>query len=159
MSQQAKRIQDDVTTALAASQPDVEVLLCELAGSVVRVYIDHPAGVTLALCESVTRDLSDLLINYSLEVSSPGADRPLSKPQHFRRFLGRRARVRTRSEHDGRKTFIGELIDAGDKQVIVASDGSLVSLSYDDIDRSNLVPDAVQLPQKPKNKKRPKGAK
>ena len=82
---------------LAQSEPDVEVLLAEvLGGRCLRVYIDHPDGVTLALCERVTMLLSDERERYSLEVSSPGSERPLTKPAHFRRFVGRRARVRTR---------------------------------------------------------------
>ena len=90
-------IQRDIESRLAASEPDVEVLLAEvLGGRSLRVFIDHPDGVTLELCERVTMQLSDLRERYSLEVSSPGTERPLTKPAHFRRFVGRRARVRTR---------------------------------------------------------------
>ena len=75
----------------------MEVLACEDAGRErLRLFIDHPDGVDLALCERVTQHLRDLLADYALEVSSPGPERPLTKPDHFRRFLGRRARVRTR---------------------------------------------------------------
>ncbi|MCA1657353.1 MAG: ribosome maturation factor RimP, partial [Actinobacteria bacterium] len=95
-------IQSDIEARLAASEPDVEVLLAELiGGTTVRLFIDHPDGVTLALCERVTRQLSELRERYALEVSSPGTERPLSKPQHFRRYLGRRARVRTRDALQG----------------------------------------------------------
>jgi ribosome maturation factor RimP len=74
----------------------VEVLLVEAVGSdCLRVFIDHPDGVTLALCERVTMRLNELRESYALEVSSPGSHRPLTKPAHFRRFLGRRARIRT----------------------------------------------------------------
>src|ERR1700730_12292911 len=90
-------LQADVEARLGRYEPDVEVLLAEvLQGRTLRVFIDHPDGVTLGLCERVTMLLSDLRERYSLEVSSPGNDRPLTKPAHFRRFLGRRARVRTR---------------------------------------------------------------
>ena len=82
--------QDYIESRLASVEPDVEVLLVE--------QIDTPDGVDLALCERVTNHLRDLLVDYSLEVSSPGPERPLTKPQHFRRFVGRRARVRTREE-------------------------------------------------------------
>jgi ribosome maturation factor RimP len=90
-------LQTEIEQQLAAAEPEVEVLLAEIVGgSTLRVYIDHPQGVTLALCERVTAALSPLRERYSLEVSSPGIERPLTKPDHFRRFVGRRARVRTR---------------------------------------------------------------
>jgi ribosome maturation factor RimP len=87
-------LQTDIERRIAQSEPDVEVLLAEvLGGRCLRVFIDHPDGVTLALCERVTALLSEERERYSLEVSSPGSERPLSKPAHFRRFVGRRARV------------------------------------------------------------------
>src|ERR1700726_1627163 len=90
-------LQADIERRLAPSEPDVEVLLAEVVGgSCLRVFIDHPQGVTLELCERVTALLSEERERYSLEVSSPGSERPLTKPAHFRRFVGRRARVRTR---------------------------------------------------------------
>ena len=98
-------IQADIEARLADVEPDVEVLLAEVVGGrLVRVFIDHPGGVTLGLCERVTRHLPEVREQYALEVSSPGADRPLTKPDHFRRFVGRRARVRTRGDHDGRSS-------------------------------------------------------
>jgi ribosome maturation factor RimP len=88
--------QTDIERRLAQVEPDVEVLLVEvLGGKCLRVFIDHPDGVTLAMCERVTLRLNDLREFYALEVSSPGSQRPLTKPAHFRRFLGHRARVRT----------------------------------------------------------------
>ncbi len=130
----------DIQERLKGAEPEVEVLLVEPAGAGrLRLFIDHPRGVDLALCERVTRRLTDLLEQYSLEVSSPGPARPLSKPEHFRRFVGRRVKVRTRSEHDGRKSFTGELVGATDDQVTVAADDGVVSIPYGDINRSNLV--------------------
>lgn len=130
----------DIQERLSGSEPDVEVLLVEQTGAGrLRLFIDHPNGVDLALCERVTRELSELLEQYSLEVSSPGPARPLVKPDHFRRFVGRRVKVRTRSEHDGRKSFTGELVGATDDQVTVAADDGVVSIPYTDINRSNLV--------------------
>src|SRR6185312_12089354 len=102
------------------------------------LVIDSPSGVDLALCERVTNHLRDLLSEYSLEVSSPGPERPLTKPQHFRRFVGKRARVRTREAHGGRRTFTGELVGASDDEVTVAADDGIVSIPYSDINRSNL---------------------
>lgn len=135
-------IQAEIEATLATSEPLVEVLLAEVAGGkLVRLFIDHPDGVTLELCERVTKLLPELRERYALEVSSPGPERPLSTPDHFRRFVGRRARVRTRGEHDGRSSFTGELLDATDDAVTVAADTGVVSIAYADIHRSNLVGD------------------
>ncbi len=111
----------------------------ERAGKVLRVLIDREGGVDLALCERVTGHLRDLLVDYGLEVSSPGPQRPLTKPDHFRRFVGRRARVRTRVPRDGHKSFTGELVGASDDEVTVAADGGVVSIPYSEINRGNLL--------------------
>jgi ribosome maturation factor RimP len=135
-------IQSDIEARLAQVEPDVEVLLAEvIGGGLVRLFIDHPDGVTLALCERVTGHLASVRENYALEVSSPGADRPLTKPEHFRRYVGRRARVRTRGEHDGRRSFTGELLRADEHEVTVAADTGVVAIAYADIHRSNLLGD------------------
>ena len=132
--------QSDIESRLAGLEPDVEVLLCEQAGNDrLRLFIDHPDGVTLALCERVTGHLRELLHETGLEVSSPGPERPLTKPQHFRRFVGRRARVRTREPREGHKSFTGELVDASEDAVTVASPAGLVSIPYEDINRGNLL--------------------
>jgi ribosome maturation factor RimP len=144
-------LQTDIEARLAASEPAVEVLLAEVSGGrCLRVFIDHPDGVTLATCERVSMLLGDLRERYSLEVSSPGRERPLTKPAHFRRFVGRRARVRTRqarpSAHDdgcatagGRRSFTGELVGASDEEVTLAADGGIIAIPYSDIRRSNLI--------------------
>lgn len=133
-------IQDQIEARLAAAEPDVEVLTADVVGgSTMRVFIDHPDGVSLDLCERVTNILGDVREQYALEVSSPGPARPLTKPQHFRRFIGRRARVRTRGEHDGRQSFTGELVGASDDTVTIAADTGVIAIPYADITRSNLV--------------------
>jgi ribosome maturation factor RimP len=146
-------IQADIERRLALSEPDVEVLLAEvLGGRALRVFIDHPDGVTLELCERVTLALTDLRERYSLEVSSPGVERPLTKPAHFRRFVGRRARVRTRhprplaAEGERRpgearavKSFTGELVGASDEEITLAADGGVIAIPYSEIRRSNLL--------------------
>ena len=135
-------IQERIEGVLASAEPDVEVLLAEVVGGDrLRVFIDHPDGVSLDLCTRVTHHLDELRTQYALEVSSPGTERPLSKPEHFRRFLGRRARVRTRGEHDGRRSFTGELMSASDSEVTVAADTGVVSIPYAEIHRSHLVKD------------------
>jgi ribosome maturation factor RimP len=135
-------IQERIEAILASAEPDVEVLLAEVhGGKVMRLYIDHPDGVSVGLCERVTHLLPEVREKYALEVSSPGPERPLVKPEHFRRFVGRQARVRTRGDHDGRRSFIGELIDATDAEITVAADTGVVSIPYAEIHRSNLVKD------------------
>ena len=136
------RIQADIEARLAEKEPEVEVLLAEVVGGkLVRLFIDHPGGVSLDLCERVTGHLPDVREKYALEVSSPGIERPLSKPEHFRRFVGRRARVRTRGAHDGRRSFTGELLGATEDEVTVAAETGVVSIAYADIHRSNLLGD------------------
>ncbi len=132
-------IQGQIEARLAESAPDVEVLLAELSGETVRLFVDHPDGVSLDLCERVTHLLPEVRERYALEVSSPGVDRPLAKPAHFRRFLGRRARVRTREARDGHRSFTGELLGASDSAVTIAAATGVVAIPYDDIARSNLV--------------------
>src|ERR1700754_226219 len=135
-------IQAEIEARLAKVEPDVEVLLAEVVGGdLVRLFIDHPQGVTLDLCERVTNHLPEIREDYALEVSSPGTERPLSKPEHFRRFVGRRAKVRTRGEHNGLRSFTGELLGATDHEVTVAADTGVVSIAYADIHRSNLLGD------------------
>ena len=135
-------IQADIEARLSEKEPEVEVLLAEVVGgSLVRLFIDHPGGVTLDLCERVTAHLATVREQYALEVSSPGTERPLSKPEHFRRYVGRRARVRTRGDHDGHRSFTGELLGATDDEVTVAADTGVVSIAYADIHRSNLLGD------------------
>jgi ribosome maturation factor RimP len=130
----------EIETRLAGAEPDVEVLAVEQpAAERLRIVIDREGGVDLALCERVTSHLRDLLFDYSLEVSSPGPERPLTKPEHFRRFLGRRARVRTREPRDGHKSFTGELVGASDDEVTVAADSGVVTIPYSEINRSNLL--------------------
>jgi ribosome maturation factor RimP len=137
---QTDTIQADIEDRLARAEPDVELLACErIAAERLRIFIDHPHGVDLALCERVTGHLRDLLVNYGIEVSSPGPDRPLTKPEHFRRFLGRRAKVRTRVERDGHRSFTGELVGASNEEVTVAAESGVVSIPYSEINRSNLL--------------------
>jgi ribosome maturation factor RimP len=146
-------LQREIEGLLAEREPNVEVLLAERVGaSTLRVFIDHPDGVTLALCERVTVALTELRERYTLEVSSPGLERPLTKPEHFRRFVGRRARVRIRGAHQpdlrpataqrssqGRRSYTGELVGASDTEITLAADGALVTIPYAQIRRSNLV--------------------
>jgi ribosome maturation factor RimP len=134
-------LQNEIEDRLAAAAPDVELLLAEVVSDgTLRLYIDHADGVTLALCEQVSALLADYREQYTLEVSSPGQDRPLTKPQHYSRFLGRRAKVRLREARDGHKSVTGELVGASEQEVTIAAGDGVFSIPYELIARSNLVP-------------------
>ncbi len=140
-------LQQEIEQRLADAEPQVEVLLAEVlsgpAHPTLRVFIDHPDGVTLSLCESVSGHLSDMRDRYTLEISSPGSERPLSKPDHFRRYIGRRARVRMRSPEpvaiQRRRSYTGELVGASDSEITLAAEGGILAIPYSDIRRCNLV--------------------
>lgn len=134
-------LQTDIEDRLRDLEPDVEVLLAEVvSGATLRLFIDHPGGVTLGLCERVSGRLNDYRNRYSLEVSSPGADRPLTKPSHFRRFVGHTVRLRLTSGETDQRKLTGELLGADDRTVTVATPDGVVTLSYEQILRCNLVP-------------------
>jgi ribosome maturation factor RimP len=134
-------LQSEIEARLATAAPDVEVLLAEVVPpGTLRLFIDHADGVTLALCERVSAALGDYRERYGLEVSSPGQDRPLTRPQHYSRFLGRHARVRLRDSDDGHRSVTGELVGASDKDVTIAAGDGVHTIPYEQIARSNLVP-------------------
>ncbi len=140
-SQAGESLQAEIEARLATSEPEVEVLLAEVVpGGTLRLFIDHPGGVTLDLCERVSGQLNEYRDRYSLEVSSPGQDRPLTKPQHYRRFLGRHAQVRLREARAGHRSVTGELVGASDSDVTIAAQEGVVTIPYEQIARSNLVP-------------------
>jgi ribosome maturation factor RimP len=136
-------IQAEVEQRLSALEPDVEVLAADLVGSgrspLLRIYLDRPGGVDLELCARVTRHLRDLLRDYTVEVSSPGPERPLTKLEHYRQFKGSRVRIRTRQAIDGRSDFKGELIGVDDRGVALAGEWGTVTIPHERIRRSNLV--------------------
>jgi ribosome maturation factor RimP len=140
MEETVSALQTEIEARLAGVEPEVEVLLAEVAGPTLRLFIDHPGGVTLDLCERVSGHLIDYRQSYELEVSSPGQDRPLTKPQHYSRFLGRRARVRLREAAEGHKQLTGELVGASDSDVTIAAGDGILTIPYEQIVRSNLVP-------------------
>jgi ribosome maturation factor RimP len=141
MDTELQQLQEKIESRLQDQEPDVELLTLERpAAERLLLVIDSPEGVDLALCERVTGLLRDLLESYSLEVSSPGPERPLTKPEHFRRFLGRRVRVRTREEVAGHKSFTGRLTDADEQTVSVDSGDGPVSIPLAAVRRSNLLP-------------------
>lgn len=126
---------------------DYELVHLEWSDRVLRVYIDAPGGILVEDCATVSRQLSavldveDLLQSaYSLEVSSPGLDRPLAKPAHFQRFIGSRVRVVMKGYVLGRRRFIGKLLEADALVVVVEVDGESYELPYADHDSARLEP-------------------
>src|ERR1700689_5033166 len=135
-----EQLHHDIEERLRGPEPEVEVLLVERAGDTLRIFIDHPQGVSLALCERVTEALGDLRERFGLEVSSPGPRRPLTKPEHFQRYVGGRARVRTPEAGVGdRGSVTGELIGVTAGEVMLAAPEGVVAIPYAAIRRSHLV--------------------
>lgn len=135
-------LQQTIEQRIEQLDPQLELIALEQpAAETLRIYIDHPNRVDLGMCERVTKELRDLLEAWSLEVSSPGIDRPLTKPEHYRRYLGRRVKVRTQEAIEGRRNFTGTLTDADDESISLDADGLPVRIPLDGIRRSNLIPD------------------
>jgi ribosome maturation factor RimP len=131
-----RQLQSEIVPRVETDVPGVDVLAVELlAPSRFCVFVDHPEGVDHALCERVTDVLRDYLRDYSIEVSSPGLDRPLRRQEHFAAARGHRVKVRT----TGRK-LRGEVLAANEESVTVAaSDGAETEIPYDEIVRANLI--------------------
>lgn len=123
-------------------------------GNVLRLFIDKDGGVTLDDCADLSREVDVLLevedlipAAFSLEVSSPGLDRPLKKTSDFVRFAGRLAKIKTRSKLDPdqrgyeRKTFVGKLLGLEGTAVLLEQNdkkGGIVELPLDEIEKANL---------------------
>jgi len=155
-------VHDDLNRLL---RPAVEALGYEFVGleyvsnpknRLVRVYIDAPDGIGVEDCADVSREVSAVLDvddpvagQYSLEVSSPGVERPLFEPAHYRRFVGERVRVHLHApiEEDGtrRRKLDGVLVSADEVSVVVDVDGHRLTVDYDRIRRASLKPDMEAL--------------
>jgi len=142
MDRELQQLQETIESRLREAEPEVELIALERpAAERLRLVIDRPDGVDIALCERVTGLLRELLESWSLEVSSPGPERPLTKPEHFQRFVGRRVRVRTHEEFEGRRSFTGRLANAGESEVSVDVPDGTVTIPLAAVRRSNLLPD------------------
>lgn len=132
-----RTLQREIGPRVESALPDVEVLAVELSGPErFTVFIDRVGGgVDHALCERVTDELRDYLRDYTVDVSSPGLERPLRKPAHFRNVVGRRVNLRTES----RKRVRGEVVGATDTSVTVRTDTESVEVPYGEILRGNLI--------------------
>jgi ribosome maturation factor RimP len=135
-----KELHREVAATVEGRLPDVEVLAVELGGpDRLTVYVDHPEGVDHALCERVTGVLRHYLDRYTLDVSSPGLERPLRTPRHFAGVVGRKVALRTTRDVEGRKRFRGEVVAASEQEVTLESGGGRVGIPYEAIARGNLV--------------------
>jgi ribosome maturation factor RimP len=135
-----RSLQREISQRVESGLPGVEVLAVELSGPErFCVYVDHPAGVDHALCGRVTDLLRDYLDRYTIDVSSPGFERPLRTRAHFANVMGRRVALRTAADIEGRKRFRGELVAVGEGAVTVQTGGEAFDIPYDAIVRGNLI--------------------
>lgn len=136
-----RQLQEQLTDKVEERVPGTEVLAVELlAPDRFCVYIDHPQGVDHALCERVTRELDEYRREYTIDVSSPGLERPLRKPEHFAGAVGRRVKLKTAE----RSKVRGEVRDAGEEAVTVAADSGEIEIPYGQIVRGNLIDEREQ---------------
>lgn len=137
-----------IVTALGYELVGVENIMRGKDTELLRVYIDSPDGITLSDCGQVSYQISGVLDvqnlipgHYSLEVSSPGLDRPLFTPDHFKRFIGHQVKVRLTEPLDGQRNFTGILQRVPNGNVVVVADGTEYSLPYEKIEKAHLVPE------------------
>jgi ribosome maturation factor RimP len=138
--QKERELQREVAHLVEGAVPGVEVLALELSGKDrFCVFVDHPAGVDHALCERVTNVLRSYLDEYTVEVSSPGFDRPLRTQAHFERAVGRIVRVKT----DGRRAR-GRVVSADERSVRIENGAEPADIPYDEIVRANLIDEGTE---------------
>ena len=140
-----RTLQEEIAPAVEQRVPGVEVLAVELKSpSRFCVYVDHPDGVDHALCERVTRVLDTYRVDYTVDVSSPGPERPLRKPAHFASAMGRRVSVRTEVTIDGRNRVRGVVSQAAEDAVTVETEEARsLRIPYDVIVRGNLIDEGL----------------
>jgi ribosome maturation factor RimP len=127
-----------------------EIVAVEMSGgdtSIVRIYIDAEDGINVDDCAKASRqfsailDVEDPISNrYTLEVSSPGMDRPLAKPEHFQAVVGSDVKIRMTTLINGRRRFTGKLVEATNEFAVVEVDGEQTELPYSEMDKARLVP-------------------
>ncbi|CAN5230600.1 ribosome maturation factor RimP [soil metagenome] len=125
---------------------DIRLYDVEHAGATLRVLVDRPGGIDLEVLTEVTRELSSALDDvepvpgrYTLEVSSPGLERPLRRPDHFSDALGTKVRIKTRPEVEGERRVEGVLVAADDDGIAVETEGGQRRLGHDQIERARTV--------------------
>jgi ribosome maturation factor RimP len=131
--------QEEIETILSTTEPTVEVLRVDPIGKdTLRIFIDAPEGVTLDLCTRVTHALAPVREQFAVEVSSPGPKRPLTRPAHFERFVGRHAKVTLRAPRDERITWRGEIVASDEKSVTLGTDQGMLDIEHAEIKQANL---------------------
>jgi ribosome maturation factor RimP len=139
-----RTLQDEIAPAVERGLPGVEVLAVELLSpSRFCVYVDHADGVDHDLCARVTRLLDAYRDDYTVDVSSPGPERPLRKPEHFAAAVGRHVSVRTDRDVEGKHRFKGELLEAEDGAVTLSASGKELRIPYESIVRANLIDEGL----------------
>jgi ribosome maturation factor RimP len=117
----------------------------EPAGRILRLYVDKPGGIGIDDCIAVSRQLGDILdVNledvgpYSLEVTSPGPERPLAKKEDFDKFKGSRAKIKTYQPLNGRKNFTGVILGITGDELNLQIDEKIITIAYTDISKARL---------------------
>ena len=142
-----RALADEIAPAVERRVPGVEVLAVELLSpSRFCVFIDHPEGVDHALCERVTHVLDAYRSEYTIDVSSPGPERPLRKPEHFEAATGRPVALRTEPQVAGKKRIRGRVVEVGEDEVAIAvpSQPEPLHIPYDAIVRANLIDEGLE---------------
>ena len=135
-----RKLAKEIAPAIERAVPGVEVLAVELLSpSRFCVYVDHAEGVDHELCARVTQLLGEYRDRYAIDVSSPGPDRPVRTPAHFRAVTGQNVQLRIASEIAGKKRFRGLVVAASDRSLRIASDEEELEIPYDSIVRANLI--------------------
>ena len=135
-----RKLSRDIVPAVERAVPGVEVLAVELLSpSRFCVYVDHAEGVDHALCSRVTEILGKYRETYTVDVSSPGLDRPLRTPAHFRAAIGRDVRIRTAGEIAGTKSFRGPVVAVAERSLRIAVGETEFDIPYETIVRGNLI--------------------
>jgi ribosome maturation factor RimP len=130
----------DIVPAVERAVPGVEVLAVELLSpSRFCVYVDHAEGVDHALCTRVTEILGEYRAAYTIDVSSPGLDRPLRTPAHFRAAIGHDVQIRTAGEIAGKKRFRGPVVAVAEQSLRIAVGETELDIPYETIVRGNLI--------------------
>src|SRR4051794_857178 len=133
-------IAGDVERVLGAAMPGIDVVAVKvLPGGVLRVLIDFPGGVDHERCVEAGKALVAFRETYALEISSPRIPRPLTKPAHYERFIGREADVRFHTVYEGRRRICGELVESDGQRVVVRDADGALEIPFTAISRAHLV--------------------
>ena len=152
---------EEIEALLAEAMPEIDVVDVEVSGrsgsSILRIFIDHPGGVDHELCVKVTGLLDRYLKDYTVEVSSPGLERRLRKPEHFGDVVGEKINVKTYGPVQGQRNFTGFLIDAAESRIKVDLGDRVVEIGFDQIARAKKLfefPEDSGSPASQKNKRK-----